>query len=738
MALYRLTAFSLSLIALAIAPALCFSQGADIAHPKIGLVLSGGGARGAAHVGVIKVIDEMRIPIDYIVGTSMGAIVGGLYASGLSASDLERIVQDADWSKLLSDRPPRAQRSYRRKADDFGFLVNFDVGVSKKGLILPQGIVQGQNLTLALRRWLLPVATIDDFDRLPIPFRAVATDLLSGEEVILDCGDLPTAIRASMSAPGVFKPVRVNDRVLVDGGVANNLPIGIAKAMGAEVLIVVDVGFPLAGEAELNSAFKITSQMMTILVRARTEEQKKLLTTQDVLITPELGLLSSQAFEQSPEAMRIGELSARRWIPELQKFSLSEAAYAAHRLSLVQARTDTPVIQQVFIENESGLSPEVLHARLSDQRGGPLDVGRLEADIADIYGFDTFETVDYSIRTEEAENRLVIGSRTKSWGPNYLRFGINLEDDFDGTSNYNLAARFTKTEVNPKGGEFRADIVVGESPQLAVELYQPLDFQSRWFINPRASSGRTNLALFEAGDQIAQFRSEESQLSLGGGRLFGNWGEIRLTLARSFVDGNVQIGDPALGSGSGDTTSVGLAFGYDTIDRIAIPRFGTNVQIGWLGLREGLGGDLTADLAQLLFLKPQTWGKSTLLHWWDLGSVTRSAQMPLNAFQLGGFLNLSGYASGELIGEHRGIGRLLYYRRLGDGSLPILNTPVYVGASMEIGNVWQEKSDIGFDNTLSAGSVFVVLDTLVGPLYLAYGAAEHGRRSAYLFLGQTF
>jgi len=725
-------------IALIMLPLTGFAQTDETARPKIGLVLSGGGARGVAHVGVIKVLDEMRIPVDYIAGTSMGAMVGSLYASGSSAAELERIFQDADWLVLLSDRPPREQRSYRRKTDDFGFLVDFEVGVNKEGLIIPQGIVQGQNLTLELRRRLISVASISDFDRLPIPFRTIATDLVNGHEVVLSSGDLPTAIRASMSAPGLLKPVRLNDRLLIDGGVANNLPVGITRSMGADVLIVVDVGTPLADEADLDSSLKIMKQMTTIMGRARTEEQKQLMTNEDVLITPELGPISFQSFDQTAQAIHLGEVAARKSMDKLNRYSVSATVYAAHRQSLQRARGDHPVIHQVAIENESKLSTKVLEARLSDQRGKALDVEQLNADIADIYGFDTFETVDYSIERHDSENRLVVRSSAKSWGPNYLRFGVNLEDDFDGNSSYNLAARFTKTEMNARGGEIRVDAAVGESPHLAVEMYQPLDYASRWFVNPRLSYQRSNQGLFEGGNQIAQFLSEETEFSLGVGRQFSNWGELRLTLAHSIADHDVRIGDPVLGNGSGDLTSIRLGFGYDTIDRIGIPRSGTFVQAGWLGLREGFGADVAADIGQLVFLKPQTWGKNTLLHWWDVGSVSQSGETSFDAFELGGLFNLSGYGRDELQGDHRAIGRLLYYRRLGDRAMPKIGMPIYLGASIEIGNVWQDRAEASFRNTLSAGSVFVVFDTVIGPLYLAYGAAEGDRQSAYLFLGQTF
>ena len=727
-------------IVITLFPGICAAQSTDTTRPKIGLVLSGGGARGAAHVGVIKVLDELRIPIDYIAGTSMGAIVGGLYASGMSASDLEQNLNNADWSKLLSDRPARAQRSFRRKGDDAGFLVNLNVGVNKDGLVLPQGFVQGQTLTLALKRMLLPVATINSFDRLPIPFRAIATNITSGEAVVLDSGDLPTAIRASMSAPGVFKPVRVDGQVLVDGGVANNLPVGIVKAMGADVLIVVDVGTPLVTEeAELNSPFKITSQMLRILINARTDEQKRLITPQDVLITPALGGLSTSAFDQTPEAMRLGEATARQSVNELRKFSLSEATYVAHRQSLERARSDIHVINRVVIENESKLSTEVIGSRLADQEGKPLDLDQLESDITDIYGFDTFETVTYDVLDDADGTNLSVRATEKSWGPNYMRFGINLEDDFDGNSSYNVAARFTRTEINELGGEVRAEIQIGESPRIFAELYQPLDFASRWFVNPQIEFLRAGSGMFDNnGLQIAQFGSDQIRMSLDGGRQFGNLGEFRLGVTHIQSDSELRIGSPELKGESNEITAVTAGFAYDTIDRNAVPRSGANISSGWSGSRESLGSDGTFDLAQLSILKPQTWGNNTLLHWWTLGSTVRDETDGLSPFSLGGLFNLSGYAAGELVGKHFGIGRVLYYYRLGDRALSALQTPIYLGASFEAGNVWPNTNAISLDNTLIAGSVFIVFDSLLGPLYLAYGAGEGDRRSAYLFLGQTF
>jgi len=707
-------------------------------RPSVGLVLSGGGARGIAHVGVIKVLDELRIPVDYIAGTSMGAIVGGLYASGLSAAELQQVFATADWPALLTDRPPRAERSFRRKSDDYGFLIDFDIGVDESGLIFPEGLIQGQNMEMALKRLTLPTAFIDDFNKLPISFRAMATDIVSGEAVILDTGDLATAMRASMSAPGVFKPVRYQGRKLVDGGIANNLPVQLARDMGADILIVVDVGFPLLPESQLESGIEITQQMLTILINSRAQEQLKLMTTRDILISPKLGDFGSQDFQRGPEALQLGENKARDLIARLKGLSLSREDYLAYRHKVRSTRQGLPVVDKVIIENESKLSPKVIAARLSNLEGKTLDPDQLEADIANVYGFDTFEIVTYDLSKEAEDTTLAVQATEKGWGPNYVRFGLNIEDDFSGESNYNIGARLTRTEINLKGGELRAEIQIGETPRFFAELYQPLDYASRWFVNPQIEYQRERTDLFENGSTIARFRADVASVTLAGGYQFGNWGEFRTGASSAHSDADLLIGQPGLHGGSIDIKSVFAEFSVDTIDRVAIPKSGIDLSLAWQGARENLGSDAEFDLAAVFLLKPQTWGANTLLHWWEFGSTVEDDTGAIQPFSLGGLFRLSGYASDELDGRHAGMGRLLYYRRMGSKPLSGIDSPVYLGASIEMGNVWQSSDEVSLNNTLVAGSLFVAVDSPLGPLYLAYGAAEGNRKSAYVFLGQTF
>src|SRR5688572_24220470 len=313
-------------------------------RPRIGLVLSGGGARGAAHIGVLKVLEENRIPVDAIAGTSMGAVVGGLYASGLSAADIERVMTSVDWQDAFRDRPARKDLNFRRKLEDQNYLVKFPLGLKGRKFRLPRGLVQGQKLTQILRGLTLPVAQIQNFDDLAIPFRAVATDIVTGDRVVIDHGDLTTAMRASLSAPGVFAPVENEGRMLVDGGLSSNLPVDVAREMGVDVLIVVDCGFPLLERNKLDSVATVSQQMLAILIRHNTTEQRKTLTDRDVLIDPALGDFSSLDFGEHTKAMKAGEEAARGATERLVGLGVTDPQYARIVSARATHRSAPPTI----------------------------------------------------------------------------------------------------------------------------------------------------------------------------------------------------------------------------------------------------------------------------------------------------------------------------------------------------------------------------------------------------------
>ena len=715
-----------------------------VGRPRIGLVLSGGGARGAAHIGVLKVLDELHVPIDAIAGTSMGAVVGGLYATGFSAADIERIVGTLDWQDAFKDRPPRAELTFRRKQEDQNFLVKFPLGLRSGNFLLPKGLIQGQKLNQTLRKLTLPVARITNFDQLPTPFRAVATDLETGDAVVMDHGDLTSAVRASLSAPGVFSPVEREGRVLVDGGLAENLPIDVARQMGVDVLIVVDVGFPLLDRNKLNSAPTISNQMLAILVRKDSDRQRATLTDRDVVIDPALGESSSFDFGIVSKAIRQGVEAARAAAPKLASLAVSPDDYQVYQVRREDIRRGTPTVDFVRIEPGSERYTEALTELFKDVVGNPVDADDLGKRVTGYYGKGNLEALDYAlVKDDDDRYGLALTARRNSWGPNYVRFGLNLQDDFAGNSTYNAAARFVLSEITQAGGEWVWDLQVGETSRFSTEVYLPFSQSGHYFMVPHAQIEATNIAVLDKNlDNLAEYRQRTFSYGLDFGREFGNWGEIRTGYTVDRGKSHVRIGDPLdpmLPTREFDSRGYFVRMSYDRLDDINFPRHGQSATLEWDGQRRDLGGDTRADRAEFNWIVARTFGRQTAVWWTSLGSALNQPSPDLRTqFQLGGFLNLSGAKADSLIGPHFGITRLLLYRQIGRGGPGFLDVPVYLGLSLEAGNVWQTRGDASFGGTRKDASLFLGLDTPIGPVYLGTGFEEGGSGAFYLFLGRTF
>jgi len=712
------------------------AEGLD--RPRIGLVLSGGGARGVAHVGVLKVLEQFRVPVDVIAGTSMGAVVGGLYASGMSASEIERLFESVNWQDAFQDRPPRAELNFRRKQDDRNFLVRYALGVQDDGLVLPRGLVQGQKLAQILRRATLPVADVQDFDRLPVAFRAIATDFETGEAVVLGSGDLVTAMRASMSAPGVFAPVERAGRLLVDGGLVQNLPVEVARAMGVDVVIAVDLSFPLYPRGAVVSPLTATNQMVAIMIRNRTLEQRALLRPGDVLIEAELGRLTAADFTRVPQAIGMGEIAAQALAPELARFGLSEHAYDRYLASRDPTTFQSPTIDFVRVDAESRRYAALVDANLSGLEGERLDSELLAERLSRLYALDLFEAIDYGLVEDGGRTGLELSLRRKSWGPNYVRVGLNIEDDFEGNSRYNAAARFIMTELNRLGGEWLSDLQIGDNPRIFSEFYQPLSLRNRFFVAPHAEFEIRNLRVFEADTAVAEYRVRSFTGGIDFGREISNWGEIRAGLHRGTGTSRVRVGNPELPDDEFERGGWFARVSYDKLDSVYFPRKGQQFAAEWSTEREDFGADLDLDFVRADWLIARSIDRHTLILWLDAGSTVDGEAEPQDYFTLGGLFNLSGLAPGSLSGPHFGIGRLLYYRKIGRGGEGVLDLPAYLGVSLEAGNVWQDSSDASFGDLATDGSIFFGAETPLGPLYIATGFHEGGETAFYLFLGRTF
>ena len=710
-------------------------------RPRIGLALSGGGARGSAHLGVLRVLEELRIPVDYIAGTSMGSIVGGLYASGMSVDEIEQALVDIQWEDIFSDLQPREERRFRRKLDDYLYLVRHRIGVNDdKGEVnLAPALIQGQKFDLILRRYLLPVSNQKNFDNLRIPFRAVATDIVSGKAVVLGSGDLPTAIRASMAVPAVFAPVEMNGKLLVDGGIAMNLPISVVREMGADVVIAVDISTPSLKRDEIRSALDMLNQLSALLTRPGTDAQIASLTSRDVLIVPELGdKVSSADFipKKLLEGVAIGEAGARVHTPELRRLSTTPYRYTSYQERIAPPDREIPTISYVRIENESKLSDEVIQRRITVKAGEPLDLDQLEEDIGRIYGQDNFESVRYRVEDRNGETGVVISARQKAWGTSSLQLGLELSSTSTGDSFFNIGTAFTMMPMNSLNGAWRTYGQIGEEPLIFTEFYQPLDPEESWYVNAGAGWISRKVRIYDnyaSNAALADYDVDQTGVRLAGGRNLENWGRISLAYQRYRGEANRTAGTFGQGEFDFDIGELELRLAVDTLDNVAFP------SRGWRGFaygrmsRTGLGADSDFEQYGISAMRAGSSGRhlfSAMAYY----EGTPNDDAPLqNLFTLGGFARLSGFSEDQFAGQHAGLLRGAYMYDL-DTSF----VDTYVGATAEFGGVWRDRDDISLDSGIFAGSLFVGVDTVIGPVFLGYGHGEGGNNGIYLFLGKPW
>ncbi len=453
-------------------------------RPKVCLVLSGGGARGAAHVGVLKVLEELRVPVDCVVGTSMGSIVGAAYASGVPVAEMERVLGTLTTRILFEEALPRQERSVHLKQDDASILATPEIGVASSGVLLPKGLVSGVQLEGVLRG-LSRAPGYRHFDELPIPYRAVATDLVTGKPFVLDQGELAAAMRASMSVPGVIEPARLAGRLLVDGGLTDNLPVDVARAMGADVVIAVNLGTPLMNAQDLTSVIGVTSQMVSILTEQNVQASLASLRPTDILVVPRLDDFSARDFDHLADAVPIGAAAARSVADLLARYAVGAAEYAEwSRRRTAPPSSSQIVVDEIRFEHLERVNPEVARSVLQTRPGEPVDPQALDRDMLRLFGTGDFEHVSYSLLEEPGRRILSIDAVEKAWGPGYLRAGLGLSSDFAGDAFFNLLGSYRMTWVNRLGGEWRVDAQVGRTSRLATSFYQPLQPGPGLFLAP--------------------------------------------------------------------------------------------------------------------------------------------------------------------------------------------------------------------------------------------------------------
>lgn len=719
------------------------SAHAEIVIPQdavVGLVLSGGGARGLAHVGVIRVLEAEGIQPQIVTGTSMGSIVGALYASGRSAAEIDRIARNMNWQTALSDASPRSDQPYPFRELEAGMNTDVRMSINKNGIAFPKGVIEGQHLEQELGELFQLEGKPLQFADLTRRYAAVAADLETGEAVIMNSGDVATAVRASMSIPGAIAPVDRDGLLLVDGGIANNMPVDLARKMGATFIIAVDVTAPLKKRDQLDSLFSIATQTTAFLVRLNTLEQRVNLRQDEILILPSLDGLGSAEFDKFDTIIDAGFQAA------LQTFDVESEQLELLEGDVEISDKSSPIISYVRIINNSVVSDDVIRAQIRQRLGQPFDRKQLERDLSRIYGLDYFSVVRYRLIENGDESGLEVTGVARDTGNSWLKLGLELADDFRGNSVVGLSTSVRAAGLNEYGGTAFGRMVLGTIPELEFRYLQPLTADLKYFIEPALGYKADQLDIYLDDFQpqpLSEYQKQDRWGAIAFGRsIWDGAGELRVGAVRQ--RGNLKFRSGLeLGELEADNQNYDDGFyygriGWDTLDDLGFPNHGQRWSLSAEQHRTNLRAESDFTRVDLEGSFAFSVGRSTLLLEGDAQVSDSDTASFIDIPFIGGFLELSGLPPHSRFGRHRVLIRCVYYHRLDkNGPLP-LGVPLYIGGSLERGNVWLERDNISWKNAIGAGSLFLGARTPLGPAYFSIGLTEEDDHSVSIFLGQRF
>lgn len=704
------------------------------ARPRVGLVLGGGGARGAAHIGVLEVLEKMRVPVDCVAGTSMGGLVAGAYAAGLTPAMMRKELAKADWDDLFQDDPPYSQRNYRKKALEKHFLPASETGVGADGLKYQTGVVTGQKIKLFFNQLVGDYHGEREIEALPLPLSIIATDIVHGERMVFRSGSLTTAMRASMSVPGLMSPVEAKGKKLVDGGLVDNVPIDEARMRcQADIVIAVNVGSPLLKADEISGLLSVAAQMVNILTEQNVTRSLATLKPTDIYIKPDLEGVSAGDFKRTSETADRGVLATEAVADRLRPLAVSEAAYAVWAGQFQMARRAAPKVHEIQIAGLQRVNPTMVEQHIELKPGDPVDPSRINADLLRTYGDGYYEHVDYQMLTERDRNILRVTPLEKSWGPDYLRYGINLDTNFKADSTYNLRLAYQKTWLNSLGGELLTYGEIGSNNGIGMDFYQPLDERQRYFVETNLHYGSKLSSLYQDDHKLAEYRVIEGDAKFGGGINLGTLGQARAGWNEKWWNPRLDTGSPLLPNAS---KRYGGWFGridLDQTDRLYFPTSGWRSTIEYFDSPANHFSKLDAGASA--FHSFGDWVLSSRLSY--QGSPV--GQLPIyDSGNLGGMLNMTAFAVGQLKGDDLSYGHLRAERII--GRLPLgLRGDMRLGFAFEAAKIGTPYTETNLKGWINSTAIYLGGETPLGPVYLGYGYSTSGSKGGYsnlyLFLG---
>lgn len=705
-------------------------------RPKVALVLSGGGARGFAHIGVLRALQELRVPVDIVVGTSMGSVVGGAFAAGSSVEQLELLVRRTDWAAVVADRPPRDELVFRRREEDLLLPSRIELGAQWDGVTLPPAAAGNEALELALTRVLPHGARDKPVNLLQLPFRSVASDLVTGELVELSDTPLFLAMRASLAVPGVFAPVRVNQRLLVDGGLVRNLPVDVAREMGADIIIAVNVGTPLAQEKELVSAVSVAQQMLQILTEQNVQRSLKELRPDDVLLAPDLGGIGFLDFSRHDRAMRAGEAAVRAMSDKLVRLALPEPQYAAYELNRLSAPvpSDQPVrLAKLDVAPSGHINPQELAVQSGLKVGQMVTSEQAQRAGNSLFGRGDLARVETEIRDDDDGRSVLIKPTEADWARSRLRVGLEFSSDSHDNNTFQFKFMHVLSSINDWGAELRSVASIGTQRAFGTQFWQPLGAGSQWYVAPSLQHGVVTRDMFDSsGFRQARYSYNAHSATFALGRQLGRWGDLRYSVSRQRA--NYQQTVPYLANKTSDRETVrALSYSVDSLDTIAFPTRGRLFNVEWQDRENG------NDTAAVATQKKVQWLEAFHLDRWagHLYGEWTSNRGASSTSNLGGFLRLSGTMPESVAGARTVLARVVTARSI--GSMPAaLGGDVRLGFSLEAGGAYSDTNSLHRNTLRQAASAFISVDTRFGPLYFGAGTTKDGSSSGYLFLGPVW
>ena len=722
------------LIFLILIPALSLAE----SRPKIALVLSGGGAKGGAHIGVLKVLEENNIPIDYVIGTSIGSYVGGLYALGYDHEEISEIMLNTNFDRGYSDFIPRQALAYEDKALRDHYNLTLRLGYSDEKFKMPSGLLLGQSALQVLKTSIGPIGELASFDDLPTPYRAVATDIATSKAAVLSSGSLSQAIKASSTVPGALEPIEINGQLLVDGGIVNNMPVDVAKDLGADIVIAVDIGSSLLNQEDINSTVDVLDQLSNILTINTTNKQKALLTDKDIIIRPNIDDISTTDFSKVGEAIGLGEEAALLKVNDLQTLSLSDAEYQVYLTQKQIKRVGwesfvgRPVID-IEYNNSSNVKDVYIAKHFGIQVGDIVTKEQLEDGIEAVYALDRFDFVNAEFVDSEEGRTIVLTTEDKSWGPDYLLLGFSWQGDFSGTHMLSVDMAYLLTDFTNNGGTLNNKLSIGWETFAGIELYQPFDEHYDTFARVKLQYEEKKYIDGISQSSAPDFSDKSVSAHVGVGYHYISDGisEFGAIAQR----GNFSFENVAnnFGNNIGDFNyySYGtyLSLGYDDLNSINFPTKGNKVSLDFIARKdyfekniEGADENNNVEVA-LNWRGALGIGNHTIVGIASSSMLFSDTDFSIRLTELGGFLNLSGLPKDALIGSNKVFAAAVYQYDLGKEVLGGTGLPVYLGGSVENGNVWNVDSSLSDADLITSGSVYLGTDTSFGPAVIGVGYA---------------